>query len=268
MCVGRAISGITEAFEGRIGIAARDMRSGLCYRLRSAARFPTASVIKLPVLVHTLMLADEGYLGLGERLTMTPNDRVPGAGILTALSDGFTLSIRDACALMIALSDNAATNLILDRVGIDGVNARMRSLGLRATTLHRKVFSAGPPISAQNARYGLGVTTPGEMLRLLEMISRRRAGTGSAREYLEMQQDRDGIPRYLSGACAYAGKSGAVDAVRNDVGLVRVAGRDIAVAAFCCAMPRPLWTADNPGLLAIGQIARALVMEWEPSAFR
>lgn len=261
---------IAAEFEGRICLAARDMRTGEHILYHADSRCPTASVIKLPILIHTLLLASEGAVSLDQTLILRDGDARPGSGILKELTPGLRVTLRDACMLMIALSDNTATNMVLDVVGVEPVNERMARLGCRQTRLFRKVFAEGPPVSRENARYGLGVTTPRDMLRLLTALYRGRIGSpelsASVRSFLGAQQYHDAIPRYLPPQWRYEGKGGAVDAVRNDVGFVTAPdGHTIALAVFCNRMPRPLWTADNPGLIAIARCARAVCEHFHPT---
>lgn len=254
---------IAHNFEGHLCFAAKNLRTRRVLMRHADMKCPTASVIKLPILVHTLMAANEGEISLETELTLRQEDIKPGSGILKELTPGLRLSLRDACMLMMALSDNTATNMVLDVVGIEAVNARMSKLGCRKTRLFRKVFAGGPPVNRENARYGLGVTTPRDMLRLLELIYHGRVGGGEVgrevRRYLAAQQYRDAIPRYLPPDWTYEGKGGAVDLVRNDVGFVTTPdGVTIALAVLCHGMPRPLWTADNPGLVAVGRVAKEI----------
>jgi beta-lactamase class A len=266
----QAIEEITAGFEGVLSFAAKDLQTGRTLLYHADRKCPTASVIKLPILVHALLLAREGGISLDEIVVLREADKTPGSGILTQLSPGLTLTLRDCCTLMIALSDNTATNMLIDRVGIDAVNARMRSLGYAETTLFRKVFATGKPVSPANKRYGLGVTTPREMMRMLAEIHACRIGDqetcGQLRTILGKQQYKEGIPRYLPSGCKFQGKSGAIDHVRNDVGLVTVAdGHDIAIAVFCQKMPHVLWTVDNPGHVMIAKVASAVVNEFRCS---
>lgn len=258
------IERIAGELDGEVALAAKNLTTGRLLAFHADQKCPTASVIKLPILAHTVLLAREGALSLEETVTLTDADQTPGAGILSHLSAGLKITLRDACMLMIALSDNTATNLILDRVGIEGVNARMRALGLTQTKLFRKVYSADPPVSAENRRYGLGVTTPREMLRLLTLIYEGRVGDPDAcaliRHFLGAQQYRDGIPRLLPSDYLFQGKSGAVDRVRNDVGYVIVpGGPTVALAIFCKNLRTVLWTEDNPALLTIARLSREIV---------
>lgn len=266
------IEEIAAGFEGEISVAAKDLRTGEIVSRNPVRKCATASVIKLPILVHALLLAEEGLLDLDARLELKDSDKTPGSGILTQLSAGLKITKLDACVLMIALSDNTATNMLIDHLGIEPVNQRMRSLGLPDTTLFRKVFAGGTPISSANHKYGLGVTTPRDMLRLLSLIHARKAGgtetSARIRTILGKQQHRDSIPRLLPSTSKFQGKSGSVDAVRNDVGIVTLEdGREFALAVFCQKIPRPLWTADNPGHLAIAKLSAALVRHFAPDAF-
>jgi beta-lactamase class A len=261
------IEAFARGFDGRISLMARDLSAGRTIAYHADRKCPTASVIKLPILIHALLLEREGALFLDETVIVSEEDKKPGSGILTQLSTGHKLSLADACTLMIALSDNTATNLVIDRVGLDAINERMRSLGLTETMLHRKVFSSGPPVSAPNARYGLGVSTPREIVRLLTMLNSNEIGEATtckkARGILAKQQYRDAIPRYLPHSYKFEGKSGATDYVRNDAGIVTTdQGRQIALAIFINEMPTALWTADNPGQLAIAQLAKMVVQHF------
>lgn len=264
MRIEREIEEFAKSFDGRISLQARDLTSGGTISHHADRKCPTASVIKLPILIHALMMAREGELFLDEMTIVGEEDKKPGSGILTQLSTGHKLSLADACTLMIALSDNTATNLVIDRVGLDAINDRMRTLGLKETMLHRRVFSSGPPVSASNARYGLGVTTPREMVRLLSMIQSGQIGGPEtcrlARAALGKQHYRDSIPRYLPPTYKFEGKSGATDHVRNDVGIITTDdGREIALAILISEIPVALWTADNPGHLAIARLAEMAV---------
>jgi len=271
MSIAGRVEEIAAEFEGEISLAAKDLGTGETIGLHPARKCATASVIKLPILVHALLLAEEGLLDLDAPLELKESDKTPGSGILTLLSAGLRITKRDACVLMTALSDNTATNMLLDGVGIEPVNERMRALGLRDTLLFRKVFSTGKPVSAANHKYGLGVTTPRDMLRLLCAIHAGEVGSEETsariRSILGRQQHRDSIPRLLPSGVKFQGKSGAIDAARNDVGIVTLEdGREIAMAIFCQKIPRPLWTSDNPGHLAIARLAREVIRHFAPDA--
>lgn len=246
---------------GSIAFAFRDLQNDELVSYRGDEPVATASVIKLPVLLHLAIAVEEGQLAWDDQLTLTDQVKVPGSGVLKELSAGLRLSLRDLGVLMIVLSDNTATNMLLDLVGIAAINQRMAGLGYPQTRLLRRAYTADTPASR---RYGLGVTTPHEIAGLLARLARRQIGSPAVADtilaILARQQDLAAIPRYLPGGWSYAGKTGSNTDLRNDVGLLTASdGRQMVLAAFCSGMPRVDWTLDNPGLLAIGRLARALV---------
>jgi beta-lactamase class A len=246
---------------GQISFAARDLQTGATLRSHAERRCKTASVIKLPILTHTALAVAEGWLSWDEKLILTQKEKVPGAGVLTQLTAGLEISLRDACMLMTILSDNTGTNMVLEQVGIPPVNERMRSLGLPITTCFRKGYASD---EGTNNPYGWGVTTPDEMLHLLTLLAEGKVGddTVSAEivSFLAEQHYRDSIPRFLPADWKYAGKTGGLDQVRNDVGLVTAPdGSRYALALFCQEIPTVLWTPENPGELALARLARRIL---------
>lgn len=244
---------------GRLTFAYHDLDTDEQRSYRGDERVPTASVIKLPILVHIALAAQGGELDWGEQLALDDVVKAAGTGILKHLSAGLAVSVRDLCVLMTALSDNTATNMLIDRVGIDAVNGRMAALGLRETRLLRRAFAPDTPASRP---YGLGVTTAHEMAGLLALIARRQLGDEAAGDevlgMLAMQQDRAAIPRMLPEGWQYAGKTGSNADLRADAGvLTGPGGRRVVLAVFAAGLPTVDWGVDNAGLLAIARLARA-----------
>lgn len=255
------IAAVERDLGGAIHIAARDMQTGDTLFYHADRKVKTASTIKFPMLIHVVMAVQEGRLSWDEKLVLTDAEKVDGSGILLQLTAGLELSLRDVCTLMTVVSDNTATNMVIERIGIEPINARMRALGLPQTTLFRKAYSPDTP---QSRRYGLGVTTAREMLRLLTLLAEGTLGSpetcADLISILAGQHYRDCIPRLLPADWTYAGKTGAVDPVRNDVGMITAPdGRRFLLSIFCQEIPIVLWTADNPGMLAIARLARSLV---------
>lgn len=247
---------------GALSFALRDLQSGASVTHLPERKVKSASVIKLPILVHAALAAHEGALDWDEPLTLTPDTQCPGSGVLKSLTPGLRLSVRDACHLMIVLSDNTATNMVLDRVGVEPVNRRMRALGLLETTLFRRVYAPDTPAGAV---YGLGVTTAHEMCELLSHIASGTLGPAAAveviRTMLDAQQDQGAIPRALPDGWVYAGKTGALSDVRNDVGIVTAPdGRRFVLALFCQGL-RVRWNVDDPGLRALARLTALLLRE-------
>jgi len=257
----KAVQEIEAECGGKLCFALRDLGSGQYLHYRAEEKCKTASVIKFPMLVHIALSVHEGPMSWDETFTLTDGEKVSGSGVLTHLTEGLTLTLRDVCVLMTIVSDNTATNMLVERLGVTAFNERARSFGLQVTTLFRKTFHEDTP---ESAPYGLGVTTAGEMCKLMSLVSSRAAdGDAAGKEILDImkaQVYRDCIPRCLPADWIYAGKTGSVDAVRNDAGLVTAPdGRRFALAAFCQDLPLVLWTADNPGTLAIARLAKLLL---------
>jgi beta-lactamase class A len=247
---------------GRLCFALNDLNSRALLTYRAEERCKTASTIKFPMLVHIAMAVHEGQVAWDEKLTLSDAEKVAGSGALTRLTEGLSLSLRDVCVLMTIISDNTATNMLIESFGTAPFNERAQALGLEATTLFRKSYHEDTPESLQ---YGLGVTTARDMCRLMTHIALRAAeGDAACIEVIEVMKSqfyRDCIPRLLPSDWVYAGKGGSVDAVRNDVGLITAPdGRRFALAVFCQDLPLVLWTADNPGTLAIARLARLLLL--------
>ncbi|MBI1746882.1 MAG: serine hydrolase [Acidobacteria bacterium] len=261
---------------GKMVLAAKNLKTGETVHVDSATRVKTASVIKLPIMVEVFYQVKEGRLKLDEPISFNDSDKVQGSGILQDLHGGLSLTLRDAVILMITLSDNSATNLVIDKVGIARVNDRMRSLGLKETKLFKKVFVAtSEPPSPESAAYGLAMTTPNDMIVLLEKIARGeildQAACDQMMTILKKQRSRDAIPRYLGEstkdkpAVVVANKTGSLNDVRNDVAIVLTPNGPYVMAIFCYDLKDTRWTADNEGTLAIAKAARRIVQHFETS---
>lgn len=263
-----AVGALIDDFPGRLYFSAKNLKTGEVLEYRGDERVQTASVIKVPIMVEVFAQAREHRLALADVIAYTEANRAPGAGILQDLGPGLQLTLRDAVVLMIVLSDNTATNMLIDRVGIDAVNERMRGLGLRHTFLNKKVFLPAPEnLPPERAAYGLGVTTPREMLALLERLYLGGLVDAAAcREMisiLKRQRDRDQIPRYLTGpewqGVEVAHKTGALNRVRNDAGIVFTPRGDVVLSLFAQESEDEKWTPDHKASLALGRLAEALL---------
>jgi beta-lactamase class A len=252
----------TARHRGVIGLAIIDLRSGDTLSIRGSERFPTASIIKLPILVEVFHQMRTGRLRWEDPLVMLDADRVGGAGLIQHFHPPHQLTVGDAATMMIAISDNTATNLLIDKVGIRSVNLRMDSLGLPNTELYAKVFlRARTSIdTAGSARYGLGSTTPMEMATILARLYRGQlvSDTASKRmiDLLKLQQVRDRIPRLLPPGTTVAHKTGEVDDSRNDCGLVLVPEHEYVFCALTRENVDRRWSFDNEALVLIAELSR------------
>ena len=198
------IGAVVKAFRGQMGVAAIDVRTGETIGVGADARFPTASTIKTAVMIEAWQQVADGGLSMDTPLTLRDADKVGGAGVLRGLHDGLALTVADLIHLMIVLSDNTATNLLIERIGTARVNARLESYGLRETKLFRPTFRDGRPdvLPDLEREFGLGMTTPREMARLMALIAEgkavNRAASDAMLATLRRQQDRAMIPRLIS----------------------------------------------------------------------
>lgn len=207
-----------HALPGEIGIYIEDLATGEVFSHQADLPLVAASVIKLPILVEAFAQAEAGEVSMDEVFSVLPEHKMPSCGALSYMHDGVTVTLRDLCVLMIILSDNTATNLLMDRLGMDRVNAAMRSLGLTQTTLRRRLFDADA------AARGLENTiTARDMACLLKKLYVRQCVSAQADaqmlSILCNQRLNGKIPFYLHDY-PIAHKTGEDDGITHDVGIV------------------------------------------------
>jgi beta-lactamase class A len=270
------VAALTGPFKGTVVLQAKNLKTGREFALGADTRVRTASTIKLPVLCALEALVAAGRARWDERIALKPADKVTGSGVLGSLEDGTDLTLRNLAILMIIVSDNTATNLIADRITADAVNDYLDSIGLTSTRLNRKIRGDGSTLAEpsgwsraglleENRKYGLGVSTPREMVRLLEMLEAGRIVSAAVSkdilDILGRQQVRDGIARHAPEDLRIVSKSGALDALRSDVGIVYARGGPVAMAITIDDMPETDYSPDNAGNTLIWQLASLLVDE-------
>ncbi len=262
----QTLDAIAASHRGVVGYTLHNLDTGERLSLRGDEKFPTASLIKVAVLVTLFDLVEKGMMSLDDRVTMSKIDKVPGSGTLQFMHDGLELTVRDAAWLMSTTSDNTGTNLILDKVGIRRIWEKMDSLGLRQTRIHAKVFLARHTslVPDSTAKYGLGVTTPNEMVRLFALMADGRAVSARADsamlDILGHNEDYQMMQRHVSGVRAPR-KTGATDQVRTECALFYLQSR---VAA--CALTREnqdrRWLIDNEAQVTLARMGQAIVRAW------
>ena len=256
-------------FPGAVSLYARNLDTGESYGIRENERVRTASTIKLAIMATVFDAVAKGQAKWSDEIQLHDSDKVEGTGVLHEFSDGVRLPIRDLVHLMIVVSDNTATNLLLDRFTADAVNQEMDQLGFHQTRSLRKVLN-GQNASGwskagrltENQRFGLGVTTPSEIASLIEKMERGGVvSTAASQEMiaiLKRQQDKSGIAR-RTGDLVVANKTGALDHLRSDVGIVYSRGGRIAIAITVDDMPKVDYTPDNVGCLLISELTGMLL---------
>lgn len=207
-----------SAFRGIAGVSLLDVATGERVQINGDEQFPTASTIKIHLLAALEQLHFERKLDLDERVVITPDLIVPGSGVLTYLDDEVELSWRDVANLMIIVSDNTATNMVIDLLGYDRMAEFMNKWGLERTVLRRKMQEHDAV-----ARNEENLSTPNEEARIMELLlDGSRFGQGVAEETLRILKKpkrgfiRPGLPVELE----IANKPGAMDYVRCDVAIV------------------------------------------------
>jgi beta-lactamase class A len=259
------IAPLVQKHKGVVAVAVKHLKTGEEFYLNADQVMPTASLIKLPVMVETYWQAAEGKVKLDTTLTLKKDDKVTGSGILTQhFSDGATFPLRDAVRLMIAISDNTATNMVLDQIGIPSTNTRMESLGLKNTRINAKVFKASTTSidPAWTKMYGLGSTTAREMVQLLGRIE---AGTvvspDACKEmiaHLKACDDKEMFPRYLPAGVVMAHKLGRVTNARTEAGIMYLKSGPVALCVLTNENDDKRWVIDNAAQLLLANIAKAV----------
>ena len=275
---------ITHGLEGTIGIAVKHLQTGEEVLVEGDTLFPTASVFKLPLLVELYRQVEEGYISLDQRLVMTEEARVPGSGILRELSPGLEMKVRDYVTLMMMLSDNTATDMLLDLVGIENVDKNLRRMGFDKTRVvascgdmlfdlaglgdlkpeerSLRVYMERRKFNPNSKSLGVennDVTTPKEMMRLLEEIfSGKVLSRGSCDAILETmkkcQTGSNRIPKYLPREkVEMARKTGSLSGIVNDVGVIylREKGEQYILCAFTMGLAK-----SSEGEEAIAKVSK------------
>ena len=241
-----------ERTGGVVGVAVRET-TGELFAHNGERRFRAASTIKVPIMIEAFRMSERGGLPLDDRYTLRDEDRTPGTGVLAHLHSGLELTNADLISLMISVSDNTATNVLLDRIGLAPVNAAMRSLGMGDSVLRGKILGHLPaPGDPENW------ATPGDFARAIDAIVGDTAASpdNCARmlETLEQQAEVRRISRFLTATptMRWGTKPGDLPGVINDVGFVSTDRGTLAIAVYCENLP-DLDVAER----TIGQVAAA-----------
>jgi len=261
----KQLDAIAAAHHGVLGYSVSNLDTGERLSLRGDETFPTASLIKVPILVTLFDLVEQKQLSLDDPLTVLKIDQVPGSGVLQFMHSGMSLSVRDAAVLMSVLSDNTATNLLLDRVAIRRVWQKMESLGLPHSKVHSKTFLRMTSVAMDSSvKYGLGVSTPNEMAHLFELLAQGKAVSPSADsamlDILRNNADGESMQRSIEGIVA-PHKTGATDSVRTECALFRLQSRVVA-CGFTKQNRDIRWVVDNEAQVSLGKVGAAVVAAW------
>lgn len=271
----KEVQDLARAHRGGVALYAKNLTTGETVSLDAMRPVQTASVIKLPLMLQAFEQVKAGKLKLSDPLVLTKENQVGGSGILQFMDTGLRLTLQDMITLMMTLSDNTATNMLIDAVGLAPTNEMLSHMGLTNTYFYKKVFKpAEGPMPPDQKKFGLGKTTAEEMAKIMESIY--RCDLGDRALCIEMitimrnQQYRAMLPRYLQGSDSsedvspIADKIGALDDVRNDVALVYTKRGPLIISIFTYDNEDRSWTPENKAEIMIGRLARMIVDSWSP----
>lgn len=231
------INDVDRNLDGVLGVAILDLSSGKQFRLHADEVFPQASSIKIAVLAELYRQAQTGKLKLTDLYTVQASDLVPDSDIMGGLTPGVTrITLRDLSTMMVAVSDNSATNVLIDRVGMENVNTLMDSLRLSHTRLRRKMMDLK---AAGEGREN--ISTPAEMMTLLEdMFQGKLLNQEMTADFFKVlsTHKESFIPRDLPEGVKIANKPGELEGVRNDSGIVFVEKRPYVICVMTTYLRR------------------------------
>ena len=254
---------LLAAHEGVVAAAVRHLETGKGFTSSADRPMPTASLVKAPVMVAAYAAAHQGRVALDEQVTFAADDVVPGSAVIDKLSPGATFTLRDAIRMMMATSDNTATNIVIRRIGLPATNEVLDRLGLPGIRLNSFVYRREASLEPERSReFGLGNATAADMVRLMGMIHGRdleRDGVvaeGACTAMLDHMlacEDRGTASRDMPSGVKVAHKTGLVSGVRTDAGVILGPAGPIA---FC------LLTKENRDRRAPGGPADDLIAKF------
>jgi beta-lactamase class A len=283
--LGEQVRAIATAHHGDVALFAENLKTHETLAISPDTPVQTASVIKLAILYEALEQVRSGKTHFEDKITLTKADQVQGSGVLLFFDAPISLTLKDVLTMMIVMSDNTATNLVIDHLGLENIDARIAKLGLKNTYLYKKVFTpvpAGVVMPADQKKFGLGKTTAREMAMVMTKIVSCQLAEPSgqvqsddaklcqvALKMLHVQFYRNAIPRYLDGmpgatSDSIANKTGSLDAVRNDVAAVSTKNGMVVISVFTFNNKDHSWGTEQEGELTIARLARAIILSWSP----
>jgi beta-lactamase class A len=262
------LDAICERFRGVMGYSLYHTRHQHRLHRLGDEIFPTASTIKTAIMAKAFEEIEVGRLRYDETLPITPEDVRDGAGVLQFFREKQSVSVKLLLHLMITLSDNTATVMLARRLGTLEVNRYLERLGLKRTRLLMLHPPDDKELKALRERWGMGMTTPNEMVELLDAIRTGRAGSPAACDrmlrILSHQFYDDLIGTSAPPWVVTATKSGAIERSRSDTGIVFSPSGVYILAVYTKEAEDTRWTPDNEGEVAIREVARAVWRFYHP----
>ena len=246
MALETAIRHVAGRVKGRIGVAVSEFPNGPLLSINGDEAFRAASVIKIPILYELFRKSDAHTLDFNASHTVSSSNLCTGSGVIRLLHRPLQLTIHDLATLMIVVSDNSATNELIDVAGVAAVNSTMTSLGLNRTILRRKMLGdSGGDVSFDNDN----VSSPNDLLNLLRIIhSGERLSKQSSDDLLgimKTQQLRNKIPRYLPASLPVANKTGTVRGVSNDAAVLYLNNKTVGLVVMSMDLEQSSYGRDT-----------------------
>jgi len=243
-----------ESGGGTVGISI-SASNGLSFGYNEQRMFKAASTVKIPIMIQIFRRIDRGELTLDQEYTVTSGVHTMGSGVLHEMHDGLVVTIQDLLYLMMSISDNTATNILIDMAGMDDVNATMRELGMEKSTLGRKMQG-----KAASGKQSENWAAPAEYADLVQKLLAGEAASPESCEkmvaILEQQQNGRRIGRYIpEEGVRWGSKTGSITGVTNDVGFVTSSAGTVVVSVYCEDLPD-----QHVGEQLIGDVAREAVV--------
>jgi beta-lactamase class A len=253
----RNLEQIMAGYRGVVGLSVRNLATSESLSIRGHETFPSASLIKTHVLVALLEEIERGRMRLDERVSMVARDRVGGSGIMKHLDSGVALTLADLAWLMITISDNTATNLLLDKLDVATVGVKMEALGLPHSKIHSKTFRRQTSIALDSSV-------------LFTLLHEGRAVSPAldslALSMLSANQDDVLMTRWLPSSVRVAHKTGAVDRARSDCGIMYTPAAPIALCVMTRENDDTSYAVDSAPHWLIGRLGREVFRHWNADA--
>ncbi len=241
--------------DGQWGVAVRDLGNDGSLFINEDQLFSAASIIKIPIMMEAYYQAEQGVFSLDDVLTLHADEIVGGCGVLQGMHTGLQLTIRDTVVLMITVSDNTATNMMIELVGIDAVNRRMQALGAEKSILRRKLMM--PELARKGIKNEL---TAKDVLMFLDVLAKGAYISDKACEdmlgILKLQQLNHKIPLLLPEDAIVAHKTGEDDKITHNAGVIYCNNRSLSI----CVLSQEVSNTAK-GHYAIARIAQAAYEE-------
>lgn len=245
------VQNLAQGSRGTVSVSIRNISNAFDFALDDGIRMGSASTIKVPIIVEAMRQVRDGNLSLDTEYRVSREQRCPGSGVIAHLHEGISVTLRDLLTLMIITSDNTATNMCIDIVGLDNVNVMLREFGCTATTLNRKMYDWDSLAQGKD-----NWVVAREMTSLLVKIARNEAVSGGydklILDIMHNQLYSDVLGQLLPEG-VLANKTGSVNNVIHDCGVVRTPEFSYAIGVFTQDIPLP-----GEARITIGRISKLI----------